>query len=84
LTEEVAYFCCLEGLRDATKHAAATTITVHLDLADGETSLTVTNDVRTPIRGFGQPCSTSQNATRNPQVTIRATRRRSGGLVVVE
>ena len=42
--EATAYFCCLEALQNAAKHAGATTVRVELDHEDEGLTLTVTDD----------------------------------------
>ena len=42
--EAAAYFCCLEALQNAVKHAGATTVRVELRGGDGSLSLTVDDD----------------------------------------
>jgi signal transduction histidine kinase len=42
--EAAAYFCCLEAVQNATKHAAAATVRVEVDAGPDELVLTVTDD----------------------------------------
>jgi signal transduction histidine kinase len=44
--EEAAYFCCVEALQNAMKHAAARTITIRVDMTDSDVSIVVADDGR--------------------------------------
>jgi signal transduction histidine kinase len=44
--EEAAYFCCVEALQNAMKHAAAQTISIRVTLAHDDLSLLVSDDGR--------------------------------------
>jgi signal transduction histidine kinase len=44
--EEAAYFCCVEALQNAMKHAAAQTISIHVRLTDDDLALLVSDDGR--------------------------------------
>jgi len=44
--EEAVYFCCVEALQNAMKHAAAKTITIEVALTDTDVKLAVTDDGR--------------------------------------
>jgi signal transduction histidine kinase len=42
--EAAVYFCCIEALQNAAKHAPGAAVTVDLDEADGEVHFTVDDD----------------------------------------
>ena len=42
--EAAVYFCCLEAAQNAAKHAQASTLTIEIDVGDGEVRLAVTDD----------------------------------------
>jgi signal transduction histidine kinase len=52
------YFCCLEALQNAVKHAQATTMVINVEESDGELSFTAVDngrgiDVASARRGSG-------------------------------
>jgi signal transduction histidine kinase len=81
-----AYFCCLEALQNAAKHAPAASVTVSLDLADGSLTFSVTDDgpgfdPTTPAEGTGLLGMADRVGALGGTLAIRST---PGGGTVVE
>jgi signal transduction histidine kinase len=57
--EAAVYFCCLEALQNAVKHARASRVDVHLEVRDGALTFTVSDDGH----GFVPPVASTATGT---------------------